>query len=141
MVKASEVHQGRAMLSERQLHEFKTLLKERFSDLREEIRQELLRSDEQHYIDLAGQVHDLEEESVADLLVDLNLAILDLHIQEIREIDASLIRIAKGSYGVCVDCSAEIVPERLNAYPTARRCTPCQSAYERLHLGPEGHTL
>lgn len=121
--------------------EFKTLLKDRFCDLREEIRQELLRSDEQHFIDLAGQVHDLEEESVADLLVDLNLAILDLHIEEIREIDAALIRIAQGSYGVCTDCSVEIATERLNACLTAHRCTPCQSSYEHNHLGPEGHTL
>jgi len=129
------------MLNDRQQLEFKIQLKERFCDLREEIRLELLRSDEQHFIDLAGQVHDLEEESVADLLVDLNLAILDLHIEEIREIDASLIRIAKGSYGVCGDCGTEIDTERLLAYITASRCTPCQSAYERNHLTPEGHTM
>lgn len=141
MVKTSSTLQAHAMLSDQQLHEFKTLLKERFCDLREEIRQELLRSDEQHFIDLAGQVHDLEEESVADLLVDLNLAILDLHIEEIREIDAALIRIAKGSYGVCHDCSVAISPERLNACLTARRCTPCQSNWEHNHMSPEGHTL
>ena len=129
------------MLSEREMLEFKTLLKDRFCDLREEIREELLRSDDQHFIDLAGQVHDLEEESVTDLLVDLNLAILDLHIEEIRDIDAALIRIARGSYGVCTDCSVEIAKERLNACLTAQRCTPCQSSYEHNHLGPEGHTL
>ena len=129
------------MLSDRQLLEFKTQLKERFCELREEIRLELLRSDEQHFIDLAGQVHDLEEESVADLLVDLNLAILDLHVEEIRDIDKSLMRIAQGGYGVCDDCKIEIAIERLRAYPTARRCTPCQSAFERNHLTPEGHTM
>lgn len=129
------------MLSDRQLMEFKTLLKERFCDLREEIRQELLRSDKEHFIDLAGQVHDLEEESVADLLVDLDLAIIDLHVEEVREIDAALIRIAQGSYGVCEDCDRTIETERMRAYITARRCTPCQSVYERIHLGPEGHTL
>lgn len=129
------------MLTDHQLHEFKTLLKERFCDLREEIRLELLRSDEQHFIDLAGQVHDLEEESVADLLVDLNLAILDLHIEEIRDIDASLIRIAQGGYGVCNDCSAAISIDRLNACPTAMRCTPCQTVYEHNHMGVEHHTL
>ncbi len=62
------------MLTEHQLLEFKAQLKDRFCDVREEIRQELLRSDDQHFIDIAGQVHDLEDESVADLLVDLNLA-------------------------------------------------------------------
>jgi len=129
------------MLTEHQLHEFKTLLKERFYDLREEIRLELLRSDEQHFIDLAGQVHDLEEESVADLLVDLNLAILDLHIEEIRDIDASLIRIAQGGYGICTDCKSEIAGDRLNACITAQRCTPCQTAYEHNHLVTQSHTL
>jgi RNA polymerase-binding transcription factor DksA len=129
------------MLTDKQNLEFKTQLKERFCDLREEIRLELLRSDDQHFIDLAGQVHDLEEESVADLLVDLNLAILDMHIEEIRGIDASLMQIAKGSYGVCIDCGIDIAIERLRANLTAQRCTPCQSAYERNHAGPEGHTL
>lgn len=129
------------MLNDRQLKEFKTLLKERFCELREEIREELLRSDEQHFIDLAGQVHDLEEESVADLLVDLDLAILDMHIEEIRKIDAALMRIAQGEYGVCADCSDDITPERLGAYPTALRCRPCQSAYEHNHMGTKSHTL
>ncbi len=129
------------MLSKRQLMQFKVLLKERFCDLREEIREELLRSDEEHFIDLAGQVHDLEEESVADLLVDLELAIIDMHVEEIREIDASLIRIAKGGYGVCEDCDRAIEVDRLHAYITARRCTPCQSVWERIHPSREGHTL
>jgi RNA polymerase-binding transcription factor DksA len=129
------------MLTDHQLREFKVLLKERFCDVREEIRLELLRSDDQHFIDLAGQVHDLEEESVAVLLVDLNLAIVDMHVEEVRDIDASLIRIAQGEYGVCIDCGIDIDIERLLAYITAKRCTRCQAAYERTHAGPESHTL
>ena len=129
------------MLTDNQMLEFKMQLKDRFSDVREEIRLELLRSDDQHFIDLAGQVHDLEEESVADLLVDLNLAIIDMHVEEIRDIDAALIRIAQASYGVCIDCGIDIAVERLQAYLTAKRCTPCQTAYERNHAGPESHTL
>jgi len=129
------------MLTESQFLEFKMQLKERFCDVREEIRLELLRSDDQHFIDLAGQVHDLEDESVADLLVDLNLAIIDMHVEQIRDIDASLIRIAQGGYGVCIDCRIDIAVERLQAYMTAKRCTPCQSDYERTHAGPEVHTL
>ena len=129
------------MLTESQLQEFKARLKEQFCDVREEIRLELLRSDDQHFIDLAGQVHDLEEESVADLLVDLNLAIIDMHVEQIRDIDAALINIAKGNYGMCDDCRVDIAVERLQASLTATRCTRCQSAYERTHAGPESHTL
>ncbi|MGD2128444.1 MAG: TraR/DksA family transcriptional regulator [Lysobacterales bacterium] len=129
------------MLSDKQLNEFKKKLDARYAELREEIRQELLDSDEEHYIDLAGQVHDLEEESVADLLVDLDLAEIDRHVEEIREIDAALLRIARGTYGICADCDDEIEVERLRAHPTARRCEPCQTNFERNHAGPKRSTL
>ena len=129
------------MLSKKHLGEFKKVLQDRFRALREEIRQELLDSDKEHYIDLAGQVHDLEEESVADLLVDLDLAIIDLHVGEIREVDAALLRLARGEYGVCVDCADEIELERLRAHPTARRCNPCQANFERNHAGQRHSTM
>ena len=116
--------------------EFKQILEQRYSELREEIRQELLKSDEQHFIDLAGQVRDLQDESVADLLVDLDLAILDMHIEEIREIDASLMRIASGTYGHCPDCGATIDEARMRAHPTAQRCQPCQTHFESSHAVP-----
>nr|BAL55717.1 transcriptional regulator, TraR/DksA family [uncultured Gammaproteobacteria bacterium] len=129
------------VLTDQQLNEFKRLLKERYRALREEIRAELLRSDEEQYLELAGRVHDVEEQAMADLLVDLNLASIDRHIQEIRDIDAALIRIAEGSYGICSDCERPIEIERLKAYPTAKRCRACQENYERTHLGPGSPSL
>jgi DnaK suppressor protein len=123
------------MLTNNQIHDLKTKLDDRFFELREEIRRELLESDNQHYIDLAGRVHDLGEASVADLLVDLQLASIDRHIQEIRDIDAALIRIAAGNYGTCIDCNDSITVDRLEAYPTAKRCQPCQAGYENLYVG------
>jgi RNA polymerase-binding protein DksA len=128
-------------LTDRQLSEFRQLLKNRYQALREEIRAELLQSDEERYQELAGQVHDAEEAAVADLLVDLNLAGIDRHIQEIRDIDAALIRIAEGSYGICIDCEQPIGVERLKAYPTAKRCLKCQEVYERTHLSPGSPSL
>ncbi|MCX8048814.1 MAG: TraR/DksA family transcriptional regulator [Methylohalobius sp.] len=128
-------------LTESQLNEFKRRLKERYRALREEIRSELLKSDDEQYIELAGRVHDVEEEAVADLLVDLNLAGIDRHVQEIRDIDAALIRIAEGSYGICIDCEQPIDAERLTVYPTAKRCLQCQQVYERTHLGPGSPSL
>ncbi len=129
------------MLTENQIHDFKKKLNDRFYESREEIRLELLESDDQHYIDLAGRVHDRGEESVADLLVDLQLASVDRHFQEIRDIDGALMRTAAGNYGVCIDCESSIAVDRLKAYPTAKRCQPCQAAYERLHAGGSGPSL
>ncbi len=121
-------------LSEAQIREFKQKLQERFEQLRQETRQILLRSDDEHYIDLAGKVHDLEEESVANLLVDLDLAEIDWHVQEIRDIEAALMRIQSGTYGVCADCVGPIDVARLQVYPTAKRCHRCQERYEKSHV-------
>ncbi len=121
------------VLSDQQLNEFKRILKQRYQQLRKEISEELRRTDEERYIELAGRVHDPEEEAVADLLVDLNLAAIDRHIQELRQIDAALIRIAKLEYGRCGDCEQPIGLERLGANPVAERCLPCQEKFEKTH--------
>lgn len=118
-------------LSPKQISELKQRLNQRFQTLLEEIRQELLKSDNEQYIQLADKVHDAEEESAADLLVDVNLAIIDLHVSEIRDIEAALLRIAGDTYGICIDCDGDIGYERLQAYPTAKRCHNCQRIYEQ----------
>ena len=122
------------MLSEQQKTAFIKQLKQRFMALREEISRELIKSDNEHYIDLAGKVHDLEEASVADLLADLQLATIDRGVNEIRDIDAALLRIAQGSFGICTDCDEPIDLKRLQALPTAKRCQRCQTMYEKTHL-------
>ncbi len=127
------------MLSHEQLQEFKAMLEKRYYELREEIRQALLKSDNEQYIDLAGQVHDLEDQAVADLLVDVNLAGVTRHINELREVEEALMRIAKGTYGVCVDTGEPIELARLKAQPTAKRTRAAQEAYERSHAVP-GHS-
>jgi RNA polymerase-binding transcription factor DksA len=39
---------------------------------------------------------------------------------------------------VCVDCGASVGYERLEAYPTAKRCLACQQAHEKTRgsMGP-----
>jgi DnaK suppressor protein len=117
-------------LTDHQINVFKNKLKDRFMALRQEISMELLSFDQEQYVDLAGRVHDSGDASLADLLVDIELASIDRHIQEIRDIDAALLRIAKGSYGECPDCLQPIPLERLQAYPTAQRCIVCQEAHD-----------
>ena len=129
------------MLTEDQKQTFREELNDRFLKTREVISQELLASDEQQYIDLAGEVHDLGEASLADLLVDLQLASIHRHVQEIRDIDAALLRIASSEYGLCTDCRVSISIDRLKAYPTAKRCRPCQVVFEKMHMQETGSTL
>lgn len=49
---------------------------------------------------------------------------------ELDTIDAALKRIENGSYGVCVDCGADIPAARLHAAPETPRCISCQEKLE-----------
>jgi DnaK suppressor protein len=122
-------------VDERQIETLRAELERRRAGLLQEIRDELLQSDDEHYVDLAERVHDVAEESVADLLSDVELAVIDRHIREVLDIEGALQRIAMGSYGICVDCEGPIVYRRLQAYPTASRCRDCQQHYEQTHAG------
>lgn len=128
-------------ISEHDRSHFRRLLEARRKDLLEDIRTILLEQQEQHFVDLAGRVHDLEEESVADLLVDLNIAAMERHIEELHDIENALRRIERQTYGECVDCGVPIDKPRLEAYPTARRCLDCQQRHEQTHAGNRHPTL
>lgn len=109
-----------------------------YAALLDQVRQELAASDEQHFQDLAGRVHDQGEASVADMLADLGAAMIDRHIHEMRDIEAAKRRMKDGAYGVCADCGADIGLARLKAYPTAWRCIECQGAHEK-QFAQAGH--
>lgn len=61
---------------------------------------------------------------------DLELALDEHETQELTAIDAALARIAAGTYGQCIDCGADIAPQRLQAAPAAARCIGCQERAE-----------
>lgn len=44
---------------------------------------------------------------------------------ELKAIDAALERIAKGTFGICTRCGAEISKERLDAVPYTPFCKEC----------------
>ena len=130
-----------AKLTGDQLAQLKTTLQKRYLELREEVRSELERSGDQHYIDLAGSVTDAGDDSVADMLVDVDAAIVDRQVHEMREVEASLKRLAELNFGECIDCGDEIGFDRLMAYPTAQRCMRCQSLHEKIYSHEQNPTL
>lgn len=120
-------------LTNAQLKQLHQLLNNNFAKLRDEVRAELVSSGEKHYADLVSGVLDIGDESVADMLADMNAALFDRQIQEIRDIEAAWLRLADLSYGICTDCGADIGYERLTAYPTAKRCYTCQNQREKTY--------
>ena len=51
--------------------------------------------------------------------------------QLLQVVNDALKRIYDGGYGVCPRCKQEIHPDRLEAVPYARLCSPCQEKQER----------
>jgi len=128
-------------LKDSQVRQLKQLLDDRFNSLWKEIGAELDESDKERLQQVAGEAQDLEDRSFADLITDLNITMIDRHVQETRDINDALIRINKGTIGICGECGEDIGFERLLAYPTASRCLRCQQVYEKTHVGGEHPTL
>jgi DnaK suppressor protein len=109
-------------------------LDKRYRSLLEEVRDALEESENQQYIELIGRVPaDIGDQSVGDALADLNLAIIDRHIQELRDIEAAKARLSGRTFGICIGCGEDIGYERLLAYPTAKRCIVCQRQQEKTY--------
>jgi RNA polymerase-binding protein DksA len=114
------------------LERFKTRLEQRRGELEDEITTQFLRSENETYQELAGRVHDAGDESLAELLMSTQLTVAGAELNELRDVEAALARIADRSYGVCIACGVDIEPARLEIYPTAKRCTECQARHENL---------
>ena len=128
-------------LKHSQIAHLDRMLEERGRELRAEIRELLLCSDHEHHRDLAGMVGDAGDESVADLLADLDAAFIDRHVRELGEVENARRRLAAGTYGMCVHCGQGIDYERLAAYPTATRCIICEAQHEKTYVHEGTPTL
>ena len=128
-------------LTPQQIATLRTTLRASQAALRTGLHEHLLKSDDDRARLLADRVNDLEDDSVADLIVDLDLAEIDRDLEELRDVEAALERIKQQSYGVCVDGQESIPYERLTAYPTAKRCVPCQRMHEKTYAHKATPTL
>ncbi len=129
-------------LPNQQLSELSRMLDQRREALLEEVRDELEKTENTQYVELIDRSPaDEGDQSVGDALADLNLTIIDRHIQEIRDIEAAEARIKDGSFGICIGCGDEISVERLRAYPTAKRCVRCQQQREKTYAHERMPTL
>ncbi|WP_035883496.1 TraR/DksA family transcriptional regulator [Cupriavidus metallidurans] len=54
---------------------------------------------------------------------------------ELEDIAAARGRMTLGSYAICRECEEPIPFERLQAYPTAKRCMDCQREHEQKRRG------
>jgi RNA polymerase-binding protein DksA len=126
-----------APFNQQMVSDFAARLRERASQLRGEIQETLERSADESHVRIAEQARDNEDDSFANLMVDLGYSDVQRDAAELVRIDGALRRIEGGSFGVCVQCGQDIPLPRLEAEPSASRCIDCQSMYEKTHAtGP-----
>ena len=110
--------------------EFSALLQAQRQQLLGEVRAKIAASGEG--LGFANQSKITDDDALADAAAAMDVAMVIRESRELQEIEAALARIAEGSYGICTDCGEEIGRTRLQAYPAAERCLPCQEKSERL---------
>lgn len=118
-------------MNRNELDYFARILAERKQHLAEEMRRVLARSSNERYVDILAGGGDAGDASIADLLSDVTFAEVARDAAEMRDISAAQARIAAGTYGVCIDCGEPIGRQRLEAYPSAKRCLADQQRREQ----------
>lgn len=81
-----------------------------------------------HPADEGTETHERELDVTTEVFLD----------EEERRIEEARRALARGTYGTCTDCGADIPPDRLDAVPEAVRCVDCQRTLEgmRRQVGP-----
>ena len=59
---------------------------------------------------------------------DRAVTIVDAMTRTISDIDAALLTLNDGSYGICIECDEPIALRRLETIPWASHCIRCQEA-------------
>lgn len=93
----------------------------------------LVDSREENFATLAGEVHDLGDEAVADELMAIDSALGERSVHELLEIERARRRIGAGEIDECAECAGDIGIKRLLANPVAERCIECESRREHTY--------
>lgn len=109
----------------RQLHERERELQATFAVEQDRVRSEALAQ-------LEGIVGDDADLAFIRTQLGLERGLLDRCLGQLADIAAARNRIMRGDFGICIECGEAIERARLNASPTASRCTDCQAHIEHM---------
>ena len=108
------------------LEHFKKIL---LSELREHARH--VGDEQANALDAANDgAKESADLALRDVMSELALRLGERESQMIADIDQALLRIKEGSYGICARCNRPIDDRRLEALPTARYDSACQTSIE-----------
>lgn len=90
-------------LTDQQMDQLRSALEKRHAELARDIREDLKATSSERYADLAGEVNDSGDESVADQMVDINAAMIERELIELKAVESARKRMEEGDYGDCMD--------------------------------------
>ena len=122
-------------LSDKDIRHFKERLTRRRDELRATLELDAATPPGQNFSETVGHVRDPGEEAVAVQESDLQISGMEKQQRWLAEVEDALARIGEGTYGECRDCGGDVPRDRLEAYPTATRCTQCQARVENRRGG------
>ena len=74
----------------------------------------------------SGRQGDMADQASGNNEVHIQLKLKQTDAKILQAIDEALVRIEKGTYGICRDCGEPIAEARLNAIPWSRLCITCK---------------
>src|SRR3954465_11798015 len=77
-------------------------------------------------MDTNSRQGDLADQAAGNNEVHIQLKLKATDAKILQAIEEALVRLQKGTYGVCRDCGEPIAPARLNAIPWTRVCITCK---------------
>jgi RNA polymerase-binding protein DksA len=104
----------------------------RQQSLQESIAEERRRIDTEALSQLDAEVGDQVDQAFVMTSVEMERGLIDRYTQELGQIATVRERLTAGVFGICVDCGEPIGAARLQAQPTAVRCTDCQWRHEKI---------
>jgi RNA polymerase-binding transcription factor len=119
-------------LSRAELHDIERRLDQRQRALTTAIAEERRRIDTEALSQLDADVGDQVDQAFVMTSVEMERGLIDRYTGELERIAAVRERLAGGVFGQCIDCGEPIGAPRLQAQPTAVRCTDCQWRHEKI---------
>lgn len=111
-------------VSRKELDRVKEVLLARKKELEEAIAQ--LQKEEEG----GGQAQDQGDQATSAAFETLKSSLHNNEYEELKVISKALEMVDAGTYGICSECGQPISERRLQSYPNATRCLPCQEAAE-----------
>jgi DnaK suppressor protein len=98
--------------------------------MREDILNKAKKLKEDSYSLGTDGIQDMADAASNTYTADILMSISDNDLKLLKDIDNTLDKIEKGTYGICEECEEKINEKRLEANPVARYCITCKRQME-----------